>query len=70
MVRPLLEQKHQMLSVAVPSMAWHGDPARLAQVVSNLLTNGSRYTPEGGRISLTADLRQGRVMSRCRCRSA
>ncbi len=62
MVSPMLEQKRQLLSVDVPSMAWHGDPARLAQVVSNLLTNGSRYTPEGGRISLTAALRQDRVL--------
>jgi CheY-like chemotaxis protein len=31
---------------------------RLSQVVGNLLTNAARYTPAGGRISVTAD-RQG-----------
>ena len=35
-----------------------GDPVRLAQVFSNLLTNAAKYTEEGGLISLTAQ-RQG-----------
>jgi PAS domain S-box-containing protein len=35
-----------------------GDATRLAQVVSNLLNNAARYTPNGGRIELSAD-RQG-----------
>jgi len=33
-------------------MVVHGDPVRLAQVVSNLLNNAARYTPERGRITL------------------
>lgn len=30
------------------------DPDRMAQVFGNLITNALRYTPEGGRIRLTA----------------
>ena len=42
--------------------AWvDGDPVRLAQVLSNLLTNAARYTPEGGHIALAASQEDGTV---------
>jgi PAS domain S-box-containing protein len=52
---PLLEQRQHRLKVNVPStgLAMHADEARLTQVVSNLLTNAARYTPEGGRVEVT-----------------
>jgi signal transduction histidine kinase len=31
----------------------HGDRTRLVQIVANLVSNASRYTPEGGRIEVT-----------------
>jgi CheY-like chemotaxis protein len=55
MARPLLEQRRHRLDVDIePDLAWEGDPMRLAQVVSNLLTNAARYTPPGGRVVLRA----------------
>jgi PAS domain S-box-containing protein len=55
MARPLLERHRHRLDVDIePNLAWQGDPMRLAQVVSNLLTNAARYTPPGGRVVLRA----------------
>jgi PAS domain S-box-containing protein len=55
MARPLLEQQRHRLDVEIePGLAWEGDPMRLAQVVSNLLTNAARYTPAGGHVVLRA----------------
>ena len=57
---PLLEQRRQHLSLSVPErgLAVHGDVTRLAQVVSNLVTNAAKYTPPEGHITVTAS-RQG-----------
>ena len=60
MNRPLVEEFGHELTVVVPDapLYLNADPARLTQVFGNLLNNACRYTPSGGRISLTA-ARQG-----------
>ncbi|HEX8614946.1 MAG TPA: ATP-binding protein [Telluria sp.] len=54
MVTPLIAQKQQRLDVDIASLHWYGDPARLAQIVSNLLTNASRYSPSQATVVLRA----------------
>jgi PAS domain S-box-containing protein len=55
MARPLLDQRrHRFVAEVAPGLSWQGDPVRLAQVISNLLTNAARYTPVGGNVALRA----------------
>ena len=59
--RPLLDARKHHLELA-PSpepLCVNGDPTRLVQVVSNLLTNAAKYTPQGGHIRLTAASKDG-----------
>ena len=61
--RPLIEQAGHELIVAVPDepTVVDGDTTRLAQVVSNLLTNSAKYTHRGGHIRLTVERANGAV---------
>jgi signal transduction histidine kinase/DNA-binding response OmpR family regulator len=52
LMRARLDAKHQTLEVDIaPAISpADADPARVRQIVTNLLTNAHLYTPEGGRI--------------------
>jgi PAS domain S-box-containing protein len=50
-----IRARHQRLQVDVePGLLAAGDRGRLVQVVSNLVTNASRYTPRGGNVAIEA----------------
>ena len=65
---PLVEERHHTLEVRVPEKPiWvEGDLIRLSQAVLNLLNNAAKYTPERGRIWLSANLEQGLAVIRVR----
>ncbi len=57
MASPIIEQRMHHLIANVPAVGLlvEADPTRLAQVISNLLTNAGKYTEPGGNIWIRAE---------------
>lgn len=68
MASPLLEQQRHELRVDVPEsgMMLLADPGRLAQVLSNILTNAAKYTERGGLVDVSAAHEGDEVVLRVR----
>jgi PAS domain S-box-containing protein len=56
--RPLIDLKRHTLTVQIPKrpVRFRADPLRVAQVLSNLLSNAAKYTDPEGQILLTASV--------------
>ena len=67
-VRPLMEARKHEFSVALPTQPiWvEADPARMEQVVVNLLNNAAKYTDTGGLIRMTVNQEGAEAVIRVR----
>jgi signal transduction histidine kinase len=66
--RPLVESKRHALRISVPESlpSIEADPMRLAQVISNLLSNAAKYTDPEGLIELTVEVEDDSLLIRVR----
>jgi signal transduction histidine kinase len=60
-LRHRVEEKHQTLVAEIPANlpAVYADPNRLMQILTNLVSNAWKYTPEGGEITVRAAFTNG-----------
>ena len=63
MSMPLVDARKHALTVRAPDagLALHADRHRVAQVLSNLLNNAAKYTPQGGAIEIAARVEANEV---------
>ena len=61
--RPAAQEKGIELAVQVPLpvASVEGDPHRLRQVMGNLISNGIKFTPAGGKVTIEAEVREAGV---------
>jgi signal transduction histidine kinase len=64
--RPLFVSRRHALDVTLPEapVLLHGDPVRLAQILTNLLSNAARYTEPGGSVRVEATREDDAVIVR------
>jgi signal transduction histidine kinase len=57
LIQPEVRRKHVLLKrdVSRPMLAVQADPERLQQILASLLSNASKYTEDGGQITLGAE---------------
>jgi signal transduction histidine kinase len=63
-VRPTADARGHTLTIDAPTgqLRVCGDFKRLVQVIANVLQNAVKYTPDGGRVELRAEAREGGIV--------
>jgi signal transduction histidine kinase len=57
--RVAAERKRIELVLSATPTQLHGDPLRLAQLMDNLISNAIKFTPDGGRVTVTTAANDG-----------
>src|SRR4030066_105768 len=62
-MRPQIDARRHALTLDLPADLpdAYADRTRLGQIVTNLLSNACKYTPEGGRVSIAARSERARI---------
>jgi signal transduction histidine kinase/CheY-like chemotaxis protein len=65
-VRPMIDVQKLTLDVSIPAEPiWlNADPVRLVEIVGNLLGNAAKYTPPGGKISVSVERQEAEAVFR------
>ena len=61
LVGPLAEGRHVKIACEAPPLECVGDSERLAQVITNLLTNAITYNKENGQVRINGETKNGSV---------
>lgn len=62
LIKPLAEERHVKMVCDVPPLDCVGDSERLAQVITNLLTNAITYNKENGEVRVGGETKNGSVI--------
>jgi two-component system, chemotaxis family, CheB/CheR fusion protein len=62
--RPMIDAHRHVVEFEHPAgpLCIEGDRVRVSQIIENLLTNAAKYTPDGGRISVSLCREGGRIL--------
>jgi signal transduction histidine kinase len=58
-LQPLARERQIKIQNDLPALECTGDPERLAQVLTNLLTNAIHYNKDGGEVRISAQTQNG-----------